>query len=213
MHQGCTVFAQLVELLPRRAFDAAVARYGGQRRVRTLSCMDQLLCMIFAQITGRSSLRETVLCLRALGPRRYHCGIRAAPARSTLADANEKRDFRIFEDTALAMIAAGQRDLPVDAELSRLRATVYAIDSTTIDLCLALFPWACFRRRKGAIKAHTMFDVGAGIPAFIRISHGKTHDLWMLDQIVPSPGRSMSWTRATSTSPGSTVSIKPRRFS
>jgi hypothetical protein len=188
MHQGCTVFAQLVELLPRRAFDAAVARYGGQRRVRTLLCMDQLLCMIFAQITGRSSLRETVLCLRALGPRRYHCGIRAAPARSTLADANEKRDFRIFEDTALAMIAAGQRDLPVDAELSRLRATVYAIDSTTIDLCLALFPWACFRRRKGAIKAHTMFDVGAGIPAFIRISHGKTHDLWMLDQIVPQPG-------------------------
>ena len=188
MNQGQTVFAQVVELLPRGTFANAVRRYRGQRRVRTLSCMDQLLCMIFAQVTGRSSLRETVLCLRALGPRRYHCGIHAAPARSTLADANEKRDCRIFEDTALAMMAAAKRDLPVDAELSRLQASVYAIDSTTIDLCLALFPWAHFRRRKGAIKAHTIFDVSAGIPAFIRISHGKTHDLWMLDQIVPQPG-------------------------
>jgi hypothetical protein len=188
MQQRRTIFAQLVELMPRRAFDTAVRRYQGQRRVRVLSCMDQLLCMIFAQVTGRSSLRETVLCLRALGPRRYHCGIRAVPARSTLAEANEKRDYRIFEDTALALIAAAQRDLPIDAELSGLQARVYAIDSTTIDLCLALFPWAHFRRRKGAIKAHTVFDVGAGIPAFVRISHGKTHDLWMLDQIVPQPG-------------------------
>jgi len=188
MHQGQTVFAQVVELLPRGAFANAVRRYRGQRKVRTLSCMDQLLCMIFAQVTGRSSLRETVLCLRALGPRRYHCGIRAAPARSTLAEANEKRDYRIFEDTALALIATAQHALPTDADLSRLQARVYAIDSTTIDLCLALFPWAHFRRHKGAIKAHTVFNVGAGIPAFIRISHGKTHDLWMLDQIVPQAG-------------------------
>lgn len=188
MHQGRTVFAQLVELLPRRAFDTAVRRYRGQRRVRVLSCMDQLLCMIFAQVTGRSSLRETVLCLKALGPRRYHCGIRAAPARSTLADANEKRDCRIFEDTALAIIAAAQLDLPVDPDLRRLRTRVFAIDSTTIDLCLALFPWAKFRRNKAAIKAHTVYDVGAGIPVFVRVSHGKTHDLWMLDQIAPQPG-------------------------
>jgi hypothetical protein len=188
MYQGQSVFTQLVEGLPRGAFGNAVRRYRGQRRVRKLSCMDQLLCMIFAQVTGRSSLRETVLCLRALGPRRYHCGIRAAPARSTLADANETRDYRIFEDTALALIAAAQRELPVDADLRRLQAQVYALDSTTIDLCLALFPWAHFRRHKAAIKAHTVFDVGAGIPAFMRITQGKTHDLWMLDQIVPQAG-------------------------
>lgn len=188
MNQGRTVFAQLVELLPRRAFDNAVRRYGGQRRVRALSCMDQFLCMIFAQVTGRSSLRETVLCLRALGPRRYHCGIRVAPARSTLADANEKRDHRIFQDTALAMIAAARLDLPIDTDLQRLHAKVYAIDSTTIDLCLGLFPWAKFRRRKAAIKAHTLFDLGVGIPVFVRISPGKTPDLWMLDQIIPQPG-------------------------
>ena len=183
-----TVFAQVVELLPRRVFDNAVRRYRGQRRVRVLSCMDQLLCMIFAQLTGRSSLRETVLCLRALGPRRYQCGIRTAPARSTLADANEKRDYRIFEDTALAMIAATAPIVPVDPDLRRLKARAYAIDATTIDLCLALFPWAQFRQRKGAVKAHTLFDLNLGIPQFMRISPGKTHDLWMLDQIVPQPG-------------------------
>lgn len=188
MNQGHTVFAQLVELLPRKAFDNAVRRYDGRRRVRRLSCMDQLLCMIFAQVTGRTSLRETVLCLRALGPRRYHCGIRAAPARSTLADANQKRDYRIFRDTALAMITTACSELPIDTDLRRLRARVYAIDSTTIDLCLKLFPWAVFRHRKAAIKAHTVFDVGAGIPVFVRISPGKTHDLWMLDQIAPQAG-------------------------
>jgi hypothetical protein len=188
MNQGRSVFAQLVELLPRRAFDNAVRRYRGQRRVRTFSCMDQLLCMIFAQLTGRSSLRETTSCLQALGARRYHWGIRASPARSTLADANQNRDYRIFEDTALAMIAATQLDLPVDAELRRLKTSVYAIDSTTIDLCLALFPWAHFRRHKAAVKAHTVFDVGVGIPVFVRITHGKTHDLWMLDQVIPQAG-------------------------
>ena len=188
MNQGRSLFAQIIELLPRRAFDNAVQRYRGDRRVRQLSCMDQLLCMLFAQLTGRSSLRETVLCLQALGPRRYHCGIRASPARSTLADANESRDFRIFEDTALAMIAAAQHELPVAAGLGRLRRRVYAIDSTTIDLCLALFPWAHFRRRKAAIKAHTVFEVTAGIPVFVRVSHGKTHDLWMLDQLAFQAG-------------------------
>ena len=188
MYQGQTVFAQLVDLLPRRPFDHAVARYRGNRKVNSFTCRDQFLCMIFAQVTGRSSLRETVLCLRALGPRRYHCDICAAPARSTLADANEKRDYRIFEDTALAMIAAAQLDLPVDADLRRLQARVYAIDSTTIDLCLALFPWAHFRRHKAAVKAHTVFDLGVGIPVFVRVSPGKTHDLWMLDQIVPQAG-------------------------
>ena len=188
MNQGQTIFAQLVELLPRRAFENAVDRYGGQRRVRTLSCRDQLLTMIFAQITGRSSLRETVLCLRALGPRCYRCGIRSIPARSTLAEANERRSYRVFEDTALAMIAAAQLQLPIDRELRSLRTRVYAIDSTTIDLCLALFPWAHFRRRKGAIKAHTLLDLTVGLPVFMRISPGKTHDLWMLDQIAIQGG-------------------------
>ena len=188
MNHGRTVFAQLVELLPRKAFDLAVRRYRGQDHVRTFSCMDQLLCMIFAQLTGRSSLRETVSCLRALGPRRYHCGIRGAVAKSTLADANEQRDFRIFQDVALVMISAARITLPVDPDLARLQAEVFALDSTTIDLCLKLFPWAVFRRRKGAVKAHVLFDVNAGIPVFMRISHGKTHDLWMLDQFLPQAG-------------------------
>lgn len=188
MNQGQTVFAQLVELLPRRAFDNAVERYDGARRVRSFSCMDQLLCMIFAQVTGRASLRETVSCLRAIGPRRYHCGIRGPVSRSTLAEANEQRDHRIFMDTATAMIAAARLELPVDADLRRLKAEAYAIDSTTIDLCLKLFPGARFRRRKGGIKAHTMFDLGTGIPVFLWVSHAKTHDLWMLDQITPEAG-------------------------
>jgi hypothetical protein len=188
MNHGRCVFAQLVELLPRRAFENAVSRYGGDRRLRNLSCMDQLLCMIFAQITGRSSLRETVSCLNALGSRRYHCGIRSRVARSTLAEANEKRDFRIFMDTAMAMIAAARIELPADKTLSHLDGDVYALDSTTIDLCLKLFPWAQFRRRKAGIKAHTMLDVRVGIPVFLRVTAAKTHDLWALDQITPQPG-------------------------
>lgn len=188
MNQGRTVFSQVVELLPRRAFENAIERYGGERRVRRFSCMDQLLCMIFAQVTGRASLRETVACLRAIGPRRYHCGIRGPVSRSTLANANERRDYRIFMDTALAMIAAARLELPVDPDLRRLKAEAYAIDSTTIDLCLKLFPWAHFRRRKGGIKAHTMFDLRAGIPVFLWVTHAKTHDLWMLDQITPQAG-------------------------
>jgi hypothetical protein len=188
MNHGRTVFAQLTELLPRRAFESAVRRYGGHARLRWFSCMDQLLCMIFAQLTTRSSLRETVTCLRALGPRRFHCGIRGPIARSTLAEANERRDWRIFQDLALAMIASARIALPVDRDLTRLEADVYALDSTTIDLCLKLFPWALFRRRKAAVKAHTLFDLNAGIPVFIRVSHGKTHDLWMLDQFLPEAG-------------------------
>jgi hypothetical protein len=188
MNVGRTVFAQLLELLPRRAFDLAVERYRGGRRVRRFSCMDQLLCMIFAQLTARSSLRETVACLRALGSRRYHCGIRRAPPRSTFAQANERRDYRIFMDTALSMIAAARIELPVDADLRRLKLRAFAIDSTTIDLCLKLFPWAQFRRRKGGIKAHTMLDLRVGIPVFMRVSHAKITDVQVLDQIIPQAG-------------------------
>jgi IS4 transposase len=188
MNHGRTLFAQLVELLPRRAFDNAVSRYQGNRRVRALSCMDQLLCMVFAQITGRSSLRETVSCLRALGPRCYHCGIRGRVARSTLAQANEKRDYRILMDTAMAMICAARIELPVDRDIAALKADAYALDSTTIDLCLKLFPWASFRRRKAGVKAHILLDLRVGIPVFMRVTHAKTHDLWALDQIVPQAG-------------------------
>jgi len=188
MNHGRTIFAQVVELLPRKAFDLAVGRYGGQNHVRSFSCMDQLLCMIFAQLTCRSSLRETVLCLRAMGSRRYHCGIRGNVSRSTLADANERRDYRIFQDVALTMIKRARIVLPVDGDLARLEAEVFALDSTTIDLCLKLFPWAVFRRKKAAVKAHVLFDVLTGIPVFMRVSHGKLCDLWMLDQFVPVTG-------------------------
>ena len=188
MNHGRSVFAQLVELFPRRAFENAVSRYRGDRRVRALSCMDQLPCMIFAQLTGRSSLRETVSCLTALGPRRHHCGIRGRVARSTLAEANEKRDYRILMDTAMAMIAAARIELPVDRDIAALNAEAYALDSTTIDLCMKLFPWAGFRRRKAGIKAHTLLDLRVGIPVFMRLTHAKTHDLWALDQITPQGG-------------------------
>lgn len=188
MHSGRTVFAQFLDLLPRRAFESAIERYRGARKLRRFSCMDQLRCMIFAQLTGRSSLRETVTCLRALGSRRYHCGIRALPARSTLAEANERRDYRIFMDTAMSIIASAQIELPVDADLRRLKLQAFAIDSTTIDLCLKLFPWAQFRRRKGGIKAHTMIDLRVGIPVFMRVSHAKIAEVSILDQIVFLPG-------------------------
>jgi hypothetical protein len=188
MNIGRTVFAQLLELLPRRAFELAIQRHAGRRKLRRFSCMDQLLCMIFAQLTGRSSLRETITCLGALGARRYHSGIRVLPARSTLAEANERRDFRIFMDTALSMIASARIQLPVDAELRRLKIHAFAIDSTTIDLCLKLFPWAHFRRRKAGIKAHTMIDLRVGIPVFMRVSHAKIADLTVLDQIVFQSG-------------------------
>lgn len=183
MNSGRTVFAQLLELLPRRAFESAIERYDGEKKLRRFSCMDQLLCMIFAQLTGRSSLRETISCLRALGSRRYHCGIRSLPARSTLAEANERRNFHIFMDTALSMIASARMELPVDADLLRLNIHAFAIDSTTIDLCLKLFPWAKFRRRKAGIKAHTMIDLRVGIPVFMRVSHAKVADVSVLDEI------------------------------
>lgn len=189
MNAGRTIFAQVLDLLPRRAFELAIERYRTHGRPLRLSSMDQLLCMAFAQITGRSSLRETVTCLRALGARRYHCGIRTTPARSTLADANERRDYRIFMDTAMSMIRSARLELPVDVDLERLEVrAAFALDSTTIDLCLKLFPWAKFRRRKGGIKAHIMLDVRVGIPVFMRVSHAKTSDVSVLDNIIFQSG-------------------------
>src|SRR6478672_7122422 len=189
MNQGRTVFAQLLDLLPRRAFDLSVERYRTGGRPLSLSVMDQLLCMVFAQLTGRASLRETVTCLRAIGSRRYHLGIRHTPARSTLADANERRDHRIFADTAMSMIASARQELPADPDLRRLKIkAAFALDSTTIDLCLALFPWARFKKTKGAIKAHVLLDLLVGLPVFMRISHGKTSDVSTLDQLTYVPG-------------------------
>jgi hypothetical protein len=145
--------------------------------------------MIFAQLTGRSSLRETITCLRALGSRRYHLGIRHPPARSTLADANQRHDHRIFRDTALSMIASARQQLPLDPDLGRLKIkAAFALDSTTIDLCLALFPWARFKKTKGAIKAHVLMDLNVGLPVFMRISSGKASDVSTLDQLCFLPG-------------------------
>jgi hypothetical protein len=184
MNQGRSIFAQLLDILPRRAFELAVARYRVGGRPLALSIRDQLLAMIFAQLSGRTSLRETVTCLRALGSRRYHLGIQYPPARSTLADANERRDFRIFADLAMSMIASARRELPIDPDLRRLKLkAAFALDSTTIDLCLALFPWARFKRTKGAIKAHVLMDLQLGIPIFMRISSGKMSDVAMLDDL------------------------------
>jgi len=182
MNQGRTVFAQLLDLLPRRALERAVERHRFGGRPLVLSVMDQLLCMVFAQLTGRSSLRETVTCLRAIGSCRYHLGIRHTPARSTLADANERRDHRIFADTAMSMIASARQELPADPDLRRLKIkAAFALDSTTIDLCLALFPWARFKKTKGAIKAHVLLDLLVGIPVFMRVSNAKASDVSTLD--------------------------------
>lgn len=189
MNQGQTVFSQLLQLLPRRAFELAVRRHRGNARPLELSCTDQLHCMIFAQLTGRSSLRETITCLRALGSRRYHLGIRHTPARSTLAEANQRRDHRIFMDTAMSMIASARQQLPLDPDLARLKIrAAFALDSTTIDLCLALFPWARFKRTKGAVKAHVLMDLNVGLPVFMRISSGKASDVSTLDQLCFLPG-------------------------
>lgn len=189
MNQGQTVFSQLLQLLPRRAFELAVLRHRGDARRLELSCADQLHCMIFAQLTGRSSLRETITCLRALGSRRYHLGIRHPPARSTLAEANQRRDHRIFMDTAMSMIASARQQLPLDPDLARLKIrAAFALDSTTIDLCLALFPWARFKRTKGAVKAHVLMDLNVGLPVFMRISSGKASDVSTLDQLCFLPG-------------------------
>jgi hypothetical protein len=189
MNAGRSVFSQLLDFLPRRAFESAVERHRDTHRPLRLSCRDQLLCMVFAQLTARASLRDTVSCLRSIGPRRYHLGIGHRPARSTLADANERRDYRIFMDTALSMIRSARLELPVDPDLKRINVrAAYALDSTTIDLCLAIFPWARFKRTKGAIKAHVLMDLHVGLPVFMRISDAKASDVSTLDELVYLPG-------------------------
>jgi hypothetical protein len=185
---GQFVFAQLMEFLPRREFNACVSKYGGDRRPRGFSCRDQFLSLGFAQLTFRESLRDIETCLRALGPKFYHAGFRGKISRSTLADANRAHDWRIYADFAQVLIRRarqlyGKEPLAVD-----LQQTVYALDSTTIDLCLSLFPWAKFRRRKGAVKLHTLLDLRGNIPCFVHISHGKMHDVTVLDELPIEPG-------------------------
>jgi hypothetical protein len=188
MNQGRTVFAQIMELISHNEFNRCLERYGGNQRVRRLTCWDQFLAMAFAQLTYRESLRDIEVCLGAHHNKLYHCGLSAPIKRSTLAEANENRDWRIYSDLAHSLIGEARTHY-ANAELGiDLDATVYALDSTTIDLCLALFPWAVFRRAKGAIKLHTMIEIPSSIPVFIHITHGKTHDLRALDVLVPEPG-------------------------
>jgi len=188
MNTGKLVFAQLLAFLPRRDFDRCVRTYRGNYRTRRFSCLDQFLCMAFAQLTYRDSLRDIEICLNSLKGKLYHVGIRGNLARSTLADANQKRDWRIYADFAAILIARA-RTLYAGQSLSvDLEQTVYAFDSTTINLCLALFPWARYRRRKGAVKLHTLIDLRGNIPCFVHISTGKMHDVKALDHLPLEPG-------------------------
>jgi len=188
MHVGSLVFAQLMDLLPLHAFHRSVQRYEGQHYVKSFSCLDQFLVMAFAQLTFRESLRDVEACLSAVPSKLYHMGIRSSVSRSTLSDANESRDWRIFADFAQALIGIARR-LYRDEDFGlQLNETVYALDATTIDLCLALFPWAKFRQHKGAVKLHTLLDLRGNIPSFIHITDGKVHDINVLDVLIPEPG-------------------------
>jgi len=188
MHTGRIVFAQLLDFLPRHEFDKCVRRYRGKHRVRRFSCFDQFLCMAFAQLTFRESLRDIETCLRALQPKLYHAGIRGSVARSTLADANETRDWRIYADFAQVLIRRARTLYAHDDFALELEQAAYAFDATTIDLCLALFPWARFRRHKAAIKLHTLLDLRGSIPCFIHVTEGKTAEVTVLDELVLEPG-------------------------
>ena len=188
MHSGKLVFAQLMEQLPLHTFRRCVAKYPSRYPALTFSHLDQFLCMAFAQLTYRESLRDIETCLRAHSAKLYHLGIRGGIARSTLADANEKRDSRIYQDFAISLIQVARKLYAQDDFGVELTNTVYALDSTTIDLCLALFPWAKFRQAKGAVKLHTLLDLRGSIPSFIHISDGKLHDVNILDRIAFEAG-------------------------
>jgi len=188
MNHGRLVFAQLMQHLPLTTFRRCVSRYQGERKVHSFSCLDQFLCMAFAQLTARESLRDIEACLRAQRSKLYHLGIRSAVARNTLANANAVRDWRIFADFAQSLIGIA-RPLYVDEPFGvDLKDTVYALDATTIDLCLSVFPWAHFQSTKAAIRLHTLLDLRGNIPTFIHISDGKLHEVSVLDQLLPEAG-------------------------
>jgi transposase len=188
MNTGKTLFAQLMEFLPWKAFSRVVKRYGGDTRVRTLSCGEQFRAMAFAQLTYRESLRDIEVCLSTQAAKLYHMGFREPVRRSTLADANERRDWRIYADFARRLISEARRLYSDESLGVDLANTVYALDSTTIDLCLSVFPWADFRTTKAAVKMHTLLDLRGNIPSFIHVSNGKLHDVHALDMLLPEAG-------------------------
>jgi len=188
MFTGKLVFAQLMGFLPLHTFRRCVARYPSSYPTKTFSHLDQYLCMAFAQLTFRESLRDIEVCLRAHKSRIYHFGIRGHVARSNLGDANEKRDWRIYRDFANALIVEARRLYAGDAFRVDLENTVYALDTTTIDLSLKVFPWAHFRKAKAAVKMHTQIDLRGNIPSFIYVSDGKMHEVNVLDLMMPEPG-------------------------
>lgn len=183
MHSGQLILSQLFEFLPKHEFAKCVARYQGNRRARRFRCWDQFLVMAFAQLTFRESLRDIETCLRAMPQKLYHAGIKGSVARSTLAEANENRDWRIWADFAQLLIAEARRLHAGDSFGVRLKAPVYVFDTTTIDLCLTLFPWAQFRKAKSAVKMHTLLDLRGNIPCFIRITAGSVHEVNALDEL------------------------------
>ena len=188
MYQGRTVFSQVLDFLPRKSFRTCVKRYNGNYRIRTFSCYEQFLCMAFAQLTYRESLRDTVLCLRAMQNKLHNVGIQCKVAKSTLADANEKRNWRIYCDFAQVLINRARKLYAGDDFGLQLDETVYALDASTIDLCRSLFPWARFRSTKSGVKLHTLLDLRGNIPTFVSITDAKTHDVNILDELLPEPG-------------------------
>jgi hypothetical protein len=188
MYTGKTVFSQIMDYLPMHEFRKCVDRYNGNYHTSSFSCLDQYLCMTFAQLTYRESLRDIEACLRSRKEKLYHLGIRGRVSRSTLAEANEKRDWRMYADFCQILISQA-RSLYADEDFSiELKETAYALDSTTIDLCLSLFPWASFRKHKAAVKMHTLLDLRGNIPSFIEITKGTLHDVNILDILVPEAG-------------------------
>jgi len=188
MHEGRIIFAQLMDHLPFHSFRRCVDRFGGDRSVRSFSCQDQFRCMAFGQLTYRDSLRDTVTCLNAQQAKLYHMGIRGAVRRSTLADANERRDWQLYAAFAQILIAQARRLYAHDSFGADLDGAAYALDTTTVDLCLSLFPWARFHHHKGAVKLHTMIDLRGNIPVIVHIDDGKSYDTDLLDVITPEPG-------------------------
>ena len=188
MYAGKLIFSQVMEHLPLHVFHKCVDRHNGNFKVKDFTCLDQYLCMAFAQLTYRESLRDIEACLRAQKSKLYHMGIRSAVSRNTLANANKVRDWRIYADLAQSLIQTARKLYLGDSFAVELDSTVYALDATTIDLCLSMFPWANFRTNKGAIKLHTLLDLRGNIPSFIYISDGKLHEVNTLDMIPLEPG-------------------------
>ena len=188
MNQGRYIFAQLTDFLPRRVFDTIVAKYDGNKKVRTFTCWNQMLCMIFGQLTARDSMRDLMLSLEAHSKKYYHLGLGKSVTRTNLGKANRNRDYRIFEEFAYVLIDEARRSIYKDDFEIKVDGEVYAFDSTTIDLCLSVFWWAEFRKNKGGIKLHTLYDIKTSIPSLVLIANAKTHDVNMLDELIYEAG-------------------------